>query len=286
MSPSPLRAAALVLVLAACAPRSLPPASTPPKTADGPRPEPAAEAPSPTNVVVLPSDPPQSAVAEARLVPSSCEGHKGATEARIAQMRREVDAEFKRWHDGQPACWAEDRRRDAERKAMEACLREGNCMFGLSGTGEGGGGYGEGIGLGSIGTIGHGAGMATSMSRTNNQVAGVDEADIVKTDGRFVYMVANGALRIVEALNPRVLSVTRLPGVVRELLVEGDRAVVFSASGVGQERCTYGYDCEVGGDGTTTRVDVFDITNRTSPKPIRKLELLSLIHISEPTRPY
>ena len=41
---------------------------------------------------------------------------------------------------------------------------------------------------------------ARSASGTNNQVAGVDEADIVKTDGRYVYLALNGALRIVEAL--------------------------------------------------------------------------------------
>ncbi len=222
----------------------------------------------------MPGDPPPSSLSEARLVPSSCEDHKKATDARLAQMRAEVDGEFKRWHDAQPACWAEDRRRDAERKEWEACLRSGQCGgLGLSGIGEGGGGHGEGIGLGSIGTLGHGAGTAAVMSRTNNQVAGVDEADIVKTDGRFVYMVANGALRIIEAMNPRVLSVTRLPGVVRELLVLGDRAVVFTSSAAGIERCTYGYDCEVAGDGTTTRIDVFDITNRSSPQAIRKIEL-------------
>ena len=57
--------------------------------------------------------------------------------------------------------------------------------LGLSGIGQGGGGRGEGIGLGSIGTIGHGGGSlprkARSASGTNNQIADVDEADIVKT---------------------------------------------------------------------------------------------------------
>src|ERR1019366_10669570 len=86
----------------------------------------------------------------------------------------------------------------------------------LAGVGEGGGGRGEGIGLGSIGSIGHGSGRlaerARSASGTNNQVEGVDEADIVKNDGAYVYVASNGALRIVEALHPRLLSVTRLPG--------------------------------------------------------------------------
>jgi hypothetical protein len=269
--------AALLALAAACTPVAVsrpsgPAAKAPP--APEARVAPASvPAPSTSNEPDTGSDPSASALAEARLVPSSCEIHKAAKEARLAQMHREVDAEFKRWHDLQPACWEEDRRREAERKAMEECMRGGECSGrGLSGVGEGGGGHGEGIGLGNVGTLGHGASTATSASRTNNQVAGVDEADIVKTDGRYVYMVANGALRIVEAMNPRLVSVTRLPGVVREMLVEGDRAVVFTADRQGTERCTYGYDCTVGGDGTTTRIDVFDITNRSAPQAIRKVE--------------
>ncbi len=227
----------------------------------------------------MPGEP--ASLSEVRLTASSCEEHASVIQARIKHMRAELDASFRRWHDEQPACWAEDRRRDAERRANEACLAGGDCSLGLTGYGEGGGGRGEGIGLGSIGTIGHGSGTggssvprsATSISRTNNQVAEVDEADIVKTDGRYVYIVANGALRIIEAMNPRVLSVTKLTGDVREMVVEGDRAVVFVASGVGQPRCKYGYDCTVAGDGTSTRVHVLDITNRSAPKSIRQIDL-------------
>lgn len=224
-------------------------------------------------------EPTATALRAVRLVPSSCEDHTKLVDARLKKMRAEVAAEFQRWHDAQPACWAEDRRREAERKATEACLRGSTCGLGLSGVGEGGGGFGYGIGLGSIATLGHGAGAgpvpraATSMSRTNTQVATVDEADIVKTDGRYVYITVNGALRIVEAMNPRVVSVTRLPGVVRELFVEGDRAVVFTSSGVGSERCKYGYDCTVAGDGTSTTIHVLDVTNRSAPRIVRQLAL-------------
>src|SRR5690606_31971616 len=114
----------------------------------------------------------------------------------------------------QPACW-HAYRLDYEASQQGAAFGYGG--LGLSGFGAGGGGYGEGFGLGSIGTIGHGGGprRARVASGTNNQVAGVDEADIVKTDGRYVYIAANGALRIVEAMNPKVLSVTKVAGSVR-----------------------------------------------------------------------
>src|SRR5262249_42284204 len=153
-----------------------------------PTPQKRERPPVPVIATAMPGEPDASAIRTVRLDASSCENQKAATQARIKRMRAEVDAEFKRWHDAQPACWAEDRRRDAERKALEKCQRTGDCSgLGLSGYGEGGGGRGEGIGLGSIGTIGHGAGSgpepraARSMSRTNTQVATVDEADIVKT---------------------------------------------------------------------------------------------------------
>ena len=43
-------------------------------------------------------------------------------------------------------------------------------------------------------------------STTNTQVANVDEADIVKTDGEYIYYVLNGSLYIVKADNLEIIS--------------------------------------------------------------------------------
>ena len=243
---------------------------------------------SPPAAVTTPrqGDPSPDALKAARLQQSSCEQATAEdVETRIKEMRAAVDASFKEWHDEQPACWEADRERYRLRKEAEAAAARG-WGLGLSGVGEGGGGYGEGIGLGSIGTIGHGASggvamraapsppmRARSASGTNNQVASVDEADIVKTDGRYVYFAANGALRIVEAMNPRLVSVTKLPGNARELFVEGDRAVVYTSTGSAAPRCTYAYDCTFGGDGSSTKVTVLDVANRAEPRITRQIEL-------------
>src|SRR6202034_842485 len=105
---------------------------------------------------------------------------------------------------------------------------------------------------------------AASASGTNNQVEGVDEADIVKNDGTYVYLASNGALRIVEALRPHLLSVTPVTGAVREMLVEKDRAVLFVANGSPTATpCKYAYDCHVASDGTSTSILVFDIADRS-----------------------
>jgi Beta propeller domain len=133
---------------------------------------------------------------------------------------------------------------------------------------------------------------ADSTSMTNNQVAGVDEADFIKNDDKYVYAVLNGALRIVEAwpaASARELARVPLEGTPKKLFVLNDRALVYVSipreqasaadeafagpSYVSNSECTYGYDCELGGDGTATAILVFDITDRAQPKQLRRLDL-------------
>ena len=47
----------------------------------------------------------------------------------------------------------------------------------------------------------------SSISQTNIQVAGVDEADIIKTDGSYLYAVANNRLYIIDAGDPAAMKV-------------------------------------------------------------------------------
>ncbi len=294
-----------VALVASCAPALVPPprAAMAPGSASATARAIAIAAPSPPRppppaiTAPMQGEPTPEALTEARLVTSSCENFQEVArkqaEARVKQMRAEVDDAYRSWAQAQPGCWQESRWR-ANMWRAQVGDAYGAGGLGLSGVGEGGGGRGDGIGLGSIGTIGHGAGTgsgqgfgsghgrlggeadpakARSASGTNNQVEGVDEADIVKTDGRYVYIGMNGALRIVEALKPRTVSVTKIAGSVRELFVQGDRAVVYAASGAGGERCTYGYDCAFAGDGTATRILVYDIANRSQPKLARQIDL-------------
>ncbi len=229
---------------------------------------------------------------------------------RIKQMRKDVDESFREWHDSQPGCWEESRwRAEEERQLIEGSRYRGPVLrsSGIS-IGSALGGMPGSIMLGATAATksdspgssrppsprptavsgpptdpavrtkpstspkDSGPKAAESASGTNNQVVGVDEADIVKTDGRYVYFSMNGALRIVEALNPKVLSVTRMAGDVREMFIEGDRAVVYTASGARGRPCTYAYDCQFAGDGTATRITVFDISNRSAPKQLRQID--------------
>jgi hypothetical protein len=258
----------------------------------------------PRVVAPMPGEPSGEDLARTRLVESSCEDSperaRREADLLVRRMRREVDAEYEDWKRAQPGCWQEYRERERDGFRSGSGRLDGATGafgsawgLGLSGVGEGGGGVGM-----SRGTIGHGAGTAVSQdfqtgsrvtrsparsarpgsaksaSATNTQRADVDEADIVKNDDRYVYVAMNGALRIVEALKPRLLSVTRFKGRVREMFVEGDRALLYlSKDGSGTPRCRYGYDCVFGGDGSSTEIVVLDVSDRRAPKLARRIEL-------------
>lgn len=84
----------------------------------------------------------------------------------------------------------------------------------------------------SVATAGDDAAQsAPGFSQTTTQEFGVDEADVVKTDGTFLYMLSGGRLRIVR-LHPAdqlaSISEVELDGVGRELFLDGDLVVVLS----------------------------------------------------------
>jgi beta propeller domain-containing protein len=77
-----------------------------------------------------------------------------------------------------------------------------------------------------------GAGGGEGFSRTNVQEQGVDEPDIVKTDGAHVFAIAGGALQSVDvqAATPVVLDTLKLAeNASHALLLHGDRLLVISS---------------------------------------------------------
>lgn len=116
-------------------------------------------------------------------------------------------------------------------------------------------------------------------SGTNNQVAGVDEADFVKNVGKYVYILANGHLRIIEAWpaeNARQLSKLAIEGTPLKLFVEGGRALIYSSTGKGSyDECTYGYGCQFTGTGMPTKITVVDVSEPSAPSLVRELWLSS-----------
>ena len=75
---------------------------------------------------------------------------------------------------------------------------------------------------------------STDFSTTNLQVEGVDESDIVKTDGHYIYIAADRQVRIVDAADGQIRqlgSITpKLEGnldTIREMYVSGNRLILI-----------------------------------------------------------
>ena len=64
------------------------------------------------------------------------------------------------------------------------------------------------------------------FSTTNVQVEGVDEADIVKTDGKYVYVVAKGKVYIIDAYPAEVAEI------ISELEIEGNPSEIYINDGM------------------------------------------------------
>ena len=73
-----------------------------------------------------------------------------------------------------------------------------------------------------------------SYSDTNVQVAGVDEADIIKTDGNYIYVIANNSLYLAQAYpteSAQILAHVVIPEFSpQELFIDGDRLLIFGTT--------------------------------------------------------
>jgi hypothetical protein len=73
---------------------------------------------------------------------------------------------------------------------------------------------------------------AGGSSTTNTQEAGVDEGDLTENDGRRVFAVVDGRLRVVDVVAGKEVGDATLPPGSQQLLLDGDRlAVITGAAG-------------------------------------------------------
>ncbi|UCD22772.1 MAG: beta-propeller domain-containing protein [Chloroflexota bacterium] len=125
----------------------------------------------------------------------------------------------------------------------------------------------------------------SDYSATNIQVAGVDEADIVKTDGEYIYLVSGNRTIIVEAYPPeqaQVLSDIEIKGRVIGIFINGDRLVVFGEEtpyylyydmpGVREESAIREYDI-MPYVSPKVLIEVYDISDRENPHLQRELSV-------------
>ncbi len=118
--------------------------------------------------------------------------------------------------------------------------------------------------------------VGSSASGTNTQEAGVDEADLAKTDGRLLVTVRDRSLVVLDVAGqtPRRLGSVRLTGQrALELLLAGDRAVVV---GTADSRERY-LDDEAGarsrGAAALTTLSVVDLSDPARPRVVSTEEI-------------
>jgi uncharacterized secreted protein with C-terminal beta-propeller domain len=129
-----------------------------------------------------------------------------------------------------------------------------------------------------------GSGAASpEFSTTNVQEAGIDEPDVVKTDGRHVYVVAGQQLRVIDVTGdaPRLVGALTLDGgYAHQLLLRGTRALVLSTvsapiaidvAPAPQETAKVAI-ARIPGRSTTLLTEV-DLTDPAAPKVARTMTL-------------
>lgn len=126
------------------------------------------------------------------------------------------------------------------------------------------------------GEAGASAQSAPEHSTTNVQEEGVDEPDIVKTDGRIIATALNGRVRVVDAATAQVVSEVRLPGRAEqahaaEILLHDDTLVVL-----GQEWSGGGGpvdDTFVAFPASRTLVTTVDVSDPAAPRTLGSVRL-------------
>ncbi|MBN2599205.1 MAG: beta-propeller domain-containing protein, partial [Candidatus Thermoplasmatota archaeon] len=124
-----------------------------------------------------------------------------------------------------------------------------------------------------------------SYSTTNVQVAGVDEPDIVKTDGTYLYVVANNTVFIIKAypvFEASILAKITITNVsISNIFIRGDRLVVFGNTGGYYDYPVLEDDLKVEssslgmwwGGLSQTAVNVYDLSDRAAPRLVREIRI-------------
>jgi len=113
---------------------------------------------------------------------------------------------------------------------------------------------------------------ASEYSTTNIQEKNVDEADIVKNDGKYIYTLSKNTLNIVEAYpakNAKLLSSIKINGFAQELFLKENKLVIFSQNYKEEDSVsTYDFLPEKR-QIPVTQILIFDIENKKEIKEIK-----------------
>lgn len=122
---------------------------------------------------------------------------------------------------------------------------------------------------------------ATTYSTTNVQVAGVDEPDFVKNDNKYIYLIHNQRLLILDAYPPataRIIANLSIEGSPRDLLIDKKKLVLFTSTNSNREVITpYDYSPRRRYE-PFTKVTIYDVSNRAAPKKEKEYMVSGFYH--------
>ncbi|MGN1298213.1 MAG: beta-propeller domain-containing protein [Clostridia bacterium] len=117
-------------------------------------------------------------------------------------------------------------------------------------------------------------GSSKEYSTTNIQVENVDEADITKTDGDYIYSLSEDKVVITNVKDPTQIKIASTIEaddsftVPEDLLLYNDKLVVISQRNESTTSNYYSYNRN-----NTTVVSIYDISSKEKPKEVKNYEL-------------
>jgi len=115
-------------------------------------------------------------------------------------------------------------------------------------------------------------------SKTNIQVEGVDEADIIKTDGEYMYIVSGRNVTILKVYPPEeaeLLSQIALNGTISGVFINENKLVIFE-NGYYPAICYATFESKsfpYYGSSEKARIWVYDISNKANPVSTRNVTI-------------
>ena len=118
---------------------------------------------------------------------------------------------------------------------------------------------------------------AKDYSTTNIQVENVDEADITKTDGDYIYSISEDNVVITNVTNPKEIKIASKISISdnvipEDLLLYGNKLVVIATESSNTSSSLYYYYSDYSSKDNTV-VKVYDITDRNNPKVLKTYKL-------------
>ncbi len=119
-------------------------------------------------------------------------------------------------------------------------------------------------------------GGAVDYSQTNVQVQGVDEADFVKNDGKYIYTLSGKNLVIIDAYpgeDAKIVSETTIEGNLRDIFVNKDKLILFVDAY--EKSYTIPQFDYLPREKYTPKVQVliYDISDRANPKIVKNYSI-------------